>query len=449
MSDANGHDPQRVGNLIGVVAKYLHQAEEAHSLGNTAAAMQLLETALGRPIGAEYTHNMRPAVGDQLQKIRDRAEAADLYAAELAGDGCSTWETYDLGPIIAGDTTLPEPDVGLTRQDGLFMLYQGREHAVIGDLESGKTWFACACAARELRMGNRVAYIHYEEPGKLGAISTVERLSALGVDNATLRDTGRFRFVGPSRPVRGEWLAALLDFTPTLVIHDGVNEAMALHGAEIRYAEGASDFRRRLIVPCLEVGAATLATDHLPHNADAARAGAYGSIHKGNALNGARFLLEKKDPFGRGARGRSHLFVTKDRPGYLRRNGNPDTDVPGKAYLGTFIVDASNPFTPLEAFLTTPKPEDVAKVDPGAAKAAEWTEFMECVRATIAAQPDRTIKSCNALYSALRKSGHAFADSKVDMAVAGLESEGRLKEIGGPRNAKGYRATTSAKDDSE
>ena len=48
---------------------------------------------------------------------------------------------------------------------------------------------------------------------------------------------------------------------------------------------------------------------------DPGRRDAYGSVHKGNALNGARFALQNVEPFGRGMRGRSHLFVTKDRPG--------------------------------------------------------------------------------------------------------------------------------------
>jgi hypothetical protein len=450
VSDTNGQapDPQRVGNLITLITRNIRLAAAALDGGNVAGAVKLVELIVDHPIGAEYTHDIPPDVGDALRKMRARDTAQELRNQErAAGDGPPTWETFDLGPILAGDTTLPEPDLGLARQDGVFMLYRGREHVVIGSTESGKTWFACACAARELRAGNRVVYIHYEEPGKLGAVSTVERLIALGVDKATLGDTGRFRFVGPTQPVRTEWLAALLDFAPALVVHDGVNEAMALHGDEIiRGAEGASDFRRRLVVPCLEAGAATLATDHLPRDATG-RADAYGTVHKGNALNGARFLLENKEPFGRGARGRSYLSVTKDRPGYLRGAGVPDTEIPGKAYLGTFIVDASDPLAPLEAFLSTPKPEDVARADAGAERAAAFDAFTADVWQIIAAQPARTVTSRETLYSALRKTGRQFANTKVNRAVADLLRDGRLEEVFGARNAKGYRATTSSEGD--
>jgi hypothetical protein len=72
----------------------------------------------------------------------------------------------------------------------------------------------------------------------------------------------------------------------------GVNEAMALHTADSMAADGASTFRRRLIVPFLRAGAATIACDHVPMSRDPNRRDAYGSVHKGNTLDGARIALE-------------------------------------------------------------------------------------------------------------------------------------------------------------
>ena len=116
-------------------------------------------------------------------------------------------------------------------------------------------------------------------------------------------------------------------------------------GAEIKDADGASEFRRRLVTPFLKVGAASIACDHLPMNPAPGRRDAYGSVHKGNALNGARIQLENTEPFGRGMRGVSHVFVTKDRPGYLRTKGRA-TKVPGKTYMGTLVVDDEPVFSP-------------------------------------------------------------------------------------------------------
>ena len=116
------------------------------------------------------------------------------------------------------------------------------------------------------------------------------------------------------------------------MVHDGANEAMALHGAMTKEVEGAALFRQRLLVPFLPVGAASLTCDHFPMSHDS-RLDAYGTVHKGTALSGARFLAGERRVVGRGMRGRSNFFVTKDRPGFLNRLGTP-TKVNGKRFLG-------------------------------------------------------------------------------------------------------------------
>jgi hypothetical protein len=204
----------------------------------------------------------------------------------------------------------------------------------------------------------------------------------LGIDPAVLN--ARLRFIAPAKPVRAEWLAPLLAPAPTLVVHDGVNEAMR-HGADIMTADGAAAFRRKLILPCLRVGAATLACDHLPMVRDGSRRDAYGSVHKGNTLDGARLVLENVQPFGRRMRGVSHVFITKDRPGHLRAHGRP-TKTPGKTYFGTLIVDDSQALSPdFSLRLFAPKAgEDVPDNDPAA-------ELADTVHDVIAGRPDHAV----------------------------------------------------------
>ena len=169
-------------------------------------------------------------------------------------DEPTTWEPIDLGPYLRGEIERSQPTLGIVRADGLRLIYPGRQHAVVGETESGKTWFALACVAAELAAGRIVAYVHFEESDPS---STLERLQLLG---ATERDlVERFRFVGPARPIRTGWLNSLLAPAPSLVVLDGVNEGMALHGDEIKDADGASAFRRKLILPFVAAGAATLA----------------------------------------------------------------------------------------------------------------------------------------------------------------------------------------------
>src|SRR4051812_17029817 len=74
-----------------------------------------------------------------------------------------SWAAMDLGPYVRGEIIPPEPTVGLLRSDGLHLLYPGREHAAIGEMEAGKSWFAVGSVAHELQAGHHVVYVHFEE----------------------------------------------------------------------------------------------------------------------------------------------------------------------------------------------------------------------------------------------------------------------------------------------
>ena len=349
----------------------------------------------------------------------------------------TTWEPLELSPWLNGEITQPRPTLGITRSDGLRLIYPGREHAILGETESGKTWLALGCVAAELSVGNTVVYIHYEEgdPG-----STIERLRLLGIDTHTMSTW--LRFVAPSRPVRADWVKPLLHPVPTLVIHDGVNEAMSLMGADIKEVDGAATFRRQLVKPFRNAGAATIACDHMPINTIPGRRDAYGSVHKGNALDGARIMLENTAPFGRQMRGVSHVFVTKDRPGHLRTHGQP-TKTPGKTYIGTLVVD-DEAYGPDFAMLFFAPKDDEDK----AGQVFKLAEVADIVYDVIAALPDHTVASARMLYAEMRRAGQLFRDTSIRSAVDDLLVAGRLTEMAGKRGAKRYRAVLTASQES-
>lgn len=283
--------------------------------------------------------------------------------ADNGHDPGKSWRPVDLGPYLRGEVRRIEPSIGLCRDDGLRLIYPGKEHSVIGEMESGKSWICLACVAAELDAGHHVVYIHFEESDPT---DTVERLRALGVPSDVIED--RFRFVGPDVPVNAGWLAELLDPVPSLVVLDGVNEAMSLHRQAIREEDGAAAFRRRLVKPCTAAGAAVLSADHVGKDPEKRNMGPLGSIHKGNGLTGALIMLENVETFGRGRRGRSRVFVLKDRPGHLRRNGKP-TKVPRKTYMGELVVDDERGWKDyLELMFFAPKdvPETSGQDDPHA-----------------------------------------------------------------------------------
>ncbi|WP_293049261.1 toprim domain-containing protein [Mycobacterium sp.] len=401
---------------------YRHAAQVAEQLDGLAASIRTVEAATGKD-AADHI-----AAGHSLDEFTPAADITEA-AADKDDPAGVTWRPVDLGPYLRGEITPPKPALGVARDDGQRCLYPGREHAVIGETESGKTWFCLLCAAAEIRTGNRVVYIHFEEgdPG-----STVERLKFLGLSDDAVND--HLAFIGPAEQVRREWLTALMEPAPTLVVLDGVNEAMALHGAEIKAAEGASEFRRRLVTPFLRAGAAVLSCDHLPMGTDHTRRDAYGTVHKGNAIDGARFVLVNKEPFGRGMRGMSHVYLTKDRPGALRIHGR-QTGVPGKSYFGALSIDATGNSPELWGFYP-PRDTDQGGGIEGGDPAAE---------AIIGAieKAGGAATSFNNLCALLRDSGMGYKRTRIRDAVDDLVVAARLLEAPGARGAIGYRLPDS------
>jgi hypothetical protein len=373
--------------------------------------------------------NLDAPKNDSANFTDDTAAAGDMGSTTGSTD---SWAPVDLGPYLRGEIVPPQPTIGIVRSDGLRLIYPGREHAILGETECGKTWLALGCVAAELNQGNHVVYVHYEESD---ATSTVERLQLLGVDESLILQL--LHFLTPTEPATPEQIARLVGLRPSLVVHDGVNEAMALHNDEIYAVAGGSAFRRRLVVPFLAVGAATVACDHLPLGSDRSRRDAFGTVHKGNTLNGARLLLENKEPFGRDMRGRSNVFVTKDRPGQLRSRGKP-ADIPGKTFMGTLIVDDATAGPDFIVKLLAPKLDDDTTTRDTSA------ELAAAVHKVILAQPDHAVSSLRHLYAQMRKAGVKFRESTARDAVDDLVAAGVLEEIRGKNRATGYRAVLSA-----
>lgn len=257
--------------------------------------------------------------------------------AEEEGGAHDSWAPQDLTTYLDGTYRPLEPSVGAYRADGERFLYPGREHAAIGEMEAGKSWFALAHVAAELNAGNRVIYVHFEESD---ASETTVRLHRQYQVPAH-RLLADFLFIGPERQVSPGLIRNLCaDKAPTLVVLDGQNEAMGLHGLDIMKPDGAAGYRQLLARPFKACGAAVLSLDHVVKDAAVKGQGyAMGSAHKGNGLDGALFLLENMEPFGKGMAGATNVSVTKDRPGELRRKGRA-TGVSRKTFLGQMHIDA-------------------------------------------------------------------------------------------------------------
>jgi hypothetical protein len=136
-------------------------------------------------------------------------------------------------------------------------------------------------------------------------------------------------------------------------------------------------------------------------------------------------------------RGRSHLFVTKDRPGHLRRHGRP-TKTPGKTLLGELVVDDEQRFTPdleLTLYPTTVDNEpETAAVSP----------LADQVWAAVHAAPEHQVESERRLFALVRQRGAEARDTQIRRAVDDLLAADLLAELPpGKRGAIGYRTTAS------
>jgi hypothetical protein len=229
----------------------------------------------------------------------------------------TTWAPVDLIPILAGEETAEPPSI-LQREDGASLLYRAKLHSLYGEPEAGKGWVALKAAADELDGGARVVYVDFEDE----AVTAVERLNALGVDQELIRDC--FCYLRPDEPLQSElshaeWASAL-EPRPSLVVIDGMTEALALEGIDLNdntaVASWMIRFPRRV---AYDSGAAVLIIDHQTKDSESRGRFAIGAQHKLAGIHVA-YSIKVVKPFGRGLDGASRIKVEKDRLGHVRKN---------------------------------------------------------------------------------------------------------------------------------
>lgn len=248
----------------------------------------------------------------------------DEQRAELeriaAGNGqppapATTWARIDLAALVAGGE-LGEPPAMLARDDGVRLLYRGKLHALSGEPEAGKGWLALHAIAERLNAGERALYLDFED----APATIVHRLLALRVPADAVLD--RLDYRRPDEPLGQHGpaeLHAAIAARPTLAVIDGVNEALAIHGLDLRDNTDVAKWLTLLPRPLAAAGAAVVLIDHVVKDREARGRYAIGAQHKLAGVDVA-YALDVVEPFGRGRDGLARLTVHKDRPGYLRQH---------------------------------------------------------------------------------------------------------------------------------
>lgn len=271
-----------------------------------------------------------------------------------ATDSAHTWRPVDLGPVLDGERQRPQPTVG-RRTDKVGLFYPGKVNAVSSETEAGKTWFAVSAAIDEMMDGNRVLYLDFEDD----EIAIVDRLLVLGVHRDLIR--GRFHYVRPLEPLRGINIVdldiALAEIQPTLVIVDGITEAMTLHGLNPLKNDEISTFGQGLLSRLTVTGAAVVCLDHVTKDRENRGRYALGGVHKLNRIDGAAYMLENRTPFGIGVTGRSTIRIAKDRPAQLRRHALPSAG--GMHWFGDLVLTShGDEFAEVEVVPPVAKSDD-------------------------------------------------------------------------------------------
>ena len=252
-------------------------------------------------------------------------------------NGTAGWAPVDLADVLSGDRVPVTPELGW-RTDGVPLIYRGKEHAVAGEPESGKTWFALLIVKDLLQRGMRVVYVDFEDDES----TVVGRLLDLGILPQRL-NPGQFRYARPEgRPQPGD-LVELMMFPrgfADLVVYDGWTEGAALLGQDVMSQDDIAKWRLALVRPALKRGVATLVTDHVVKDKENRGRYGIGAQHKLAGLTGVMFLMEVTSTWGRGSKGRSRVLVSKDRNGGLRPHGKHHGA--NVTHIGDLVGDATS-----------------------------------------------------------------------------------------------------------
>ena len=247
-------------------------------------------------------------------------QKAPSITAQSVGGGASvsnSWAPVDLRSLLSGGVPELRPTL-LRRVDGVPLLYLGKVNSFMGEPESGKTWGALMAAQEAIAASQRVLYIDFEN----GWRTIVQRLLALGVPQTAL--TEQLIYVNPSDPfddVAWKELAAIMEArSPELVIVDSVAEAMALAGLDPESNPEIVKWFGSFPAPLARLGAAVVLIDHVTKRREGRNGYAIGAQHKKGAIDGASYMFDVVEPFGRNRVGYATVSVTKDREGFVREH---------------------------------------------------------------------------------------------------------------------------------
>ncbi|WP_097867440.1 DnaB-like helicase N-terminal domain-containing protein [Streptomyces sp. rh34] len=416
--------PVAVSQLADISHAVAHPAEYARIVADMAARRKITQ-ALN--LAAYRVRSGNGELVDLLADVTTEINGITTSAAPAAGT--SGWDFTDLTSVLDGTHKPVTATVG-ARDDGIGLFYPGRVNGVQGESEAGKSWLALIAALTEINRGNHVVYIDFEdsEDGVVG------RLLLIGALPETVR--ALFHYVRPGGGIppaaMASFVAKVGEVRPTLVVVDGVTEAMSLMGLELKDNTEIAKFGRLLLRPLADTGAAVVPLDHVVKNSEGRGRYALGGVHKLNAVDGVQYMLEAIKPFGVNTEGRSRLRIAKDRPAQVRKHALPGGRNPLHWYADLVVKSETDTFADAHIYPPIQHPDDPAEqTDEQQKEAKKLAEIEEC-KGKILAAVGKAREPLTKKGIEDRVQGRA---STTRQALVALVDDGRLVAEPGSRGA--------------
>lgn len=355
----------RAGNPVGGMGK-LSEMIGADTVKHARLLIAEVESAAGfqsRTATMDFTDssgNVAPAVG----KGADEAMASEIAAIPLdqrdplAERGSRTWLPVDLEPYLSGRIQPALPTL-LSRDDGQPLMYPGRVNMLVGASESAKSWVALETCLQEMRKGQRVLFMDFEDE----PMETLKRLMLLGASDDELRIG--FTYVRPEsqhadmeRPPYGgrltvdqqsmdgkqnrediEHLVRVVD--PNLIVADGMSVLYGLHGLDPNSTKETEVITAWLKNQTDNGKRTVIVIDHTNKGAGRGELPT-GSQHKVSMVQGTLIQVHAIEQPRPGAVGQMELIVMKDRPGHVRAissGGGSKAQTCGMVYMDSTVPD--------------------------------------------------------------------------------------------------------------
>ena len=265
----------------------------------------------------------------------------------------SSWKPVDLHQFFDGSYKPVETSL-LMRSDGHYLLYPGKVHSFYGESESGKSWIAQIAVAEQLRQFKKVTYIDFESD----AADLVFRLQALKVTQAEILQN--FTYIRPDAArdhTDPFWLQLLEPGSSSLIIIDGVTEALTMWGGETKDNDQITRWMRQFPRAIAEAsGACVVQIDHVTKNAETRGRFAIGGQAKLATIDGAAYLIEPLEALAPGRTGSVTIRVTKDRPGFIRKIAGLYRKTDRTQEAAVITIDSTRP--QMEYVIAPPLMED-------------------------------------------------------------------------------------------